>query len=102
VTTSKSACPTAEDAVTQAMVAAIETITEPGILTEARFGQFSDGSGWHWTLTVTREIASNPGRISEDTLERRTRLVIEAWHRDVARYRQDFTPAEETSEHTAV
>jgi hypothetical protein len=97
MTTGKPPCPTAEDALTQAMVAAVETITEPGVLASASFGQFSDVSaGWHWTLTVTREITSEHPRLrrGEDTLERRTQLVIESWHRDVARYRQDFTPAE--------
>jgi hypothetical protein len=98
VTTSKSACPTAEDALTQAMVAAVETVTEPGVLSSASFGRFSDMSaGWHWTLTVSREITSEHPHLrrADDTLERRTRIVIESWHRDVARYRQDFTPAED-------
>lgn len=95
MTAGKPPCPTAEDALAQAMVAAVETVTEPGTLTGASFGLFASlDAGWHWTLTVTREISSTPGQASRDTLERRTRLVIESWHRDVALYRQDFTPAE--------
>lgn len=98
MTKGKPPCPTAEDALCQAMVAAVESVTEPGALSNASFGRFSDlDAGWHWALTVTREITSEHPHLrrGEDTLEQRTRLVIMAWHRDVARYRQDFTPAEE-------
>lgn len=81
------------------MVRAVETLGEPGQLTEARFGQFADlSAGWHWTLTVTREITSEHPHLagrSADSLTRRTRLVIDSWKRDVARYRQELTPEDQ-------
>jgi hypothetical protein len=79
------------------MVAAVETVRD-GWLSEADFGQFSDvNAGWYWTLKITREVTSeHPNlRPGDDTLARRTRVVIESWQRRVAYYRQDFTPADD-------
>jgi len=90
-------CPAAEDALCQAMVRAVETLGEPGVLTGASFGRFTDpAEGWHWELEVSRRITSDHPHLRRDSdnLDRRTRMIITAWQRDVARYRQDFTPAE--------
>lgn len=97
-------CSTAEDALCQAVIRAVETLGEPGELTDVSFGQFTDlSAGWHWTLTVTRHITSehpslggSPAGRSTDSLKRRTSMIIESWKRDVARYRQNFTPREKS------
>jgi len=98
MTTAKPPCPTAEDALAQAMVAAVETLPEGGMLAEADFGRFTDlDAGWYWTLKITREVTSEHPRLrrGDDTLERRTRLVIESWKRRFIYYEQDFTRAED-------
>jgi hypothetical protein len=80
------------------MVAAVETLGD-GELTEAAFGRFNDlDAGWYWKLTITRLVTSehpNLRRGGEDTLERRTRLVVGSWKRHAALYEQDFTPKAE-------
>lgn len=97
MTTAKVPCPTAEDALIQAMTAAVETLRD-GWLSEADFGRFADlSSGWYWKLKMTSEVTSeHPSlRPGDDTLARRTRVVIEAWQRRLAYYKQDFTPQED-------
>lgn len=91
-------CPTAEDALCQAMVRAVETLTEPGLLTGASFGRFTNpAEGWHWELELSRRITSDHPHLKRepDRLDHRTRIIITAWQRDVARYQRDFTPAGE-------
>src|SRR5262249_50242858 len=58
-------CPTAEDALSQALVAALDSLSEDR-LTEADFGQFSDRSaGWYWTLTFARRVTSDHRHLRE-------------------------------------
>jgi len=98
MTTGKPPCPTAEDALAQAVTAAAETLPEGGVLAEADFGRFTDPeSGWWWRLKISREVTSEHRHLAQggDTLERRTRLVIESWKRRFIYYEQDFTRAED-------
>lgn len=87
-------CPTAEHALVQALVSAVESLDAPGQLAGVTFGRFADlDAGWHWEVDVTRRYASDRKILdgSRDTLERRVWAVVVAWKRDVARY-----PKEET------
>lgn len=89
-------CPTAHEALCQAMVAAVETLRD-GRLAEADFGRFADlDAGWYWRLKISHDVTSEHPHLrdGEDTLARRTRMVIESWKRRVAYYEQDFTPGD--------
>lgn len=89
-------CPTADDALCQAMVAAVETLKD-GRLAEADFGRFADlDAGWWWRLKVVFDVTSEHPRLKEgeDSLERRTRVVIESWKRRVAYYERGITPGD--------
>jgi hypothetical protein len=87
--TEKPFCPTATDALCQAMERAMDTMGDPGVLTAVSFGRFSEpGAGWYWTLDITRRIASEHGHLKQrpDHRDVRIRMVFEQWQHDTARY----------------
>lgn len=85
----KPPCTTAEHALSQAIVAAVESLDTPGQLAGVTFGLFADlEAGWHWELDVTRKYTCGHKvqHVGRDTLEQRVWAVVQAWKRDAARY----------------
>jgi hypothetical protein len=92
----KPQCPTAQDALKQALVAVL-SYSGPGHVTDVTFGRYADlESGWYWHADVTRRLAMPGSKLDQedDTLERKILKVVERWVLDTARYEQDFTPQE--------
>lgn len=90
-------CPTADDALCQAMAAAVETVRD-GYLEDADFGWFADrATGWYWKLKTVRTLTSAHPHLqdAEDTVTRRVRIILDSWRRRVAYYEQDFSEKEE-------
>jgi hypothetical protein len=87
----KPRCPTATDALVQALTAAVTPLhggRVDGRLDNVEFGRFSaEGAGWYWQLDVTVEYRSDPKHLDgADTIERRIRRITEKWTLDVGRY----------------
>lgn len=86
-------CPTATDALVQALAKAVEPVVAgrtDGQLGNVSFGRFAaEGQGWYWQLDIITEYRSYPAhRSSEDTIERRIRMIIEKWKLDVGKYEE--------------
>lgn len=85
-------CLTAEEALCQAMERAMDTMGEPGELTEASIGRFADlDAGWHWSLKITRAITSEHPHLrhAPDNRTKRIKLVVQAYTIALARYTED-------------
>lgn len=96
MTNGKAQCPTAHDALKQALVAVLSD-SGPGRVTDVSFGRYADlDAGWHWHADVTRRLAMPGSKLDQedDSLERRIHQVVERWVLDTARYRQDLTTGE--------
>jgi hypothetical protein len=90
-------CPTAQDALKQALVAVLSD-TRGGSVTDVSFGRYADlEAGWYWSADITRKLAPPGSKLlnhEDDTLERKVHQVVERWVLDTARYPQDFTTEE--------
>jgi hypothetical protein len=88
----KPCCPTATDALVQALTAAVRPGgggRVEGRLDKVEFGRFSaEEAGWYWQLGVITEMCSDPKHRTDldDTIERRIRMIIEKWKIDIGRY----------------
>lgn len=94
-------CPTAEEALCQAMERAMDTMDEPGELADVSIGRFADlDAGWYWTLRITREITSEHPHLRKtpDNRTRRVRLVTQAYTIALARYTEDGHGGKDKSE----
>lgn len=84
-------CPTAVDALKQALTAVLSD-PGPGTVTDVSFGRYADlDAGWYWTADITRRIAPPGSKLDreDDSLERKVHQVVERWKLDTARYEGD-------------
>jgi hypothetical protein len=86
-------CPTAQDALKQALVAVLSD-QGSGVVTDVTFGRYADlEAGWYWSADITRKLVmpgSKLGQDPDDTIERKVHCVVEKWLLDTAS-KQDFT-----------
>jgi hypothetical protein len=84
-------CPTAQDALKQALVAVLSD-TGRGHVTDVSFGRYADlDAGWYWHADITRRLAMPGSKLDEDddSLKQRVHHVVERWVLDTARYKEE-------------
>lgn len=91
-------CPTAKDALIGAILTAAGSLERnpEEELYDVSFGRYSDqAAGWHWGLEWRRRYHSDraAGGLDADPLDRRVRMIVEAWENAVKRYAE---PGEKT------